>query len=101
MGKSKYFYQEEKMIRPTLVTWIIAIFGLFTFLPLMAAQLLMLFKPNGQKTKDLLIGKGEDWRDKGVVGREWVESRGGRVVLVPLRQGCSTTSIIDRITGDS
>jgi D-beta-D-heptose 7-phosphate kinase/D-beta-D-heptose 1-phosphate adenosyltransferase len=41
--------------------------------------------------------KGEDWRDKGVVGREWVESHGGRVVLVPLRAGCSTTSIIERI----
>ena len=44
-----------------------------------------------------VLAKGEDWRDKGVVGREWVESHGGQVVLVPLREGCSTTSIIDRI----
>ena len=44
-----------------------------------------------------VLVKGEDWRDKGVVGREWVEARGGRVVLVPLREGCSTSAIIDRI----
>jgi len=52
------------MIKPTLITWIIAIFGAITFLPLMAAQVLMLFKPDDQKTKDLIIGKGKDWRDK-------------------------------------
>ena len=27
-------------------------------------QLLVLIKPNNQKTKDLVIGKGEDYRDK-------------------------------------
>ena len=35
----------------------------------------------------------------GVVGRDWVESHGGQVVLVPLRAGCSTSAIIDRIRG--
>lgn len=44
-----------------------------------------------------VLCKGEDWRDKGVVGREWVENHGGQVVLVPLRSGCSTTSIIEKI----
>ncbi|MCD4696790.1 MAG: hypothetical protein K8S16_11180 [Bacteroidales bacterium] len=52
------------MIETTLFTWIIAIFGIITFLPLLVAQLLMLLKPQSQKTKDLIIGKGEDWRDK-------------------------------------
>jgi len=52
------------MIKPTLITWIIAIFGAVTFLPLFSAQFLMLLKPQSQKTKDLIIGKGEDWRDK-------------------------------------
>ena len=52
------------MIKPTIYTWIIAVFGAITFLPLLGAQLLMLLKPQSQKTKDLLIGKGEDWRDK-------------------------------------
>jgi len=41
--------------------------------------------------------KGEDWRDKGVVGREFVESYGGRVVLAPLVKGLSTTAVVDRI----
>ena len=44
-----------------------------------------------------VLVKGEDWRDKGVVGADWVEDHGGQVVLVPLRSGCSTTSIVERI----
>ncbi len=47
-------------------------------------------------TPDVLV-KGEDWRDKGVVGREFVESYGGRVVLAPLVKGLSTTNLIARI----
>ena len=43
--------------------------------------------------------KGEDWRDKGVVGRETVESYGGRVVLAPLLEGRSTTGTIRRVRG--
>lgn len=46
-------------------------------------------------TPDALI-KGEDWADKGVVGREWVESHGGQVFLAPLVPGRSTTSILER-----
>ncbi len=45
---------------------------------------------------DVLV-KGQDWADKGVVGREHVESHGGRVVLLPLVDGISTTHIIERI----
>lgn len=45
---------------------------------------------------DVLV-KGEDWRAKGVVGREWVESRGGRVVLARMTPGRSTTGLLDRI----
>lgn len=47
---------------------------------------------------DVLI-KGEDWAEKGVVGREFVESIGGRVVLLPLVDGLSTTTLIERIRG--
>ena len=46
-------------------------------------------------TPDVLV-KGEDWADKGVVGREWVESHGGQVVLAPVLAGRSTTSILER-----
>lgn len=45
---------------------------------------------------DVLI-KGEDWAGKGVVGREFVESIGGRVVLLPLVKGLGTTELIERI----
>ncbi|MCB9908633.1 MAG: D-glycero-beta-D-manno-heptose-7-phosphate kinase [Planctomycetes bacterium] len=48
-----------------------------------------------QVSPDVLV-KGEDWQDKGVVGREWVESHGGQVVLAPLLAGRSTTNILER-----
>jgi D-beta-D-heptose 7-phosphate kinase/D-beta-D-heptose 1-phosphate adenosyltransferase len=44
-----------------------------------------------------VLAKGEDWRDKGVVGREWVECHGGQVVLIPLVPGRSTTNVVERI----
>ena len=50
-------------MKPTIYTWILAIFGAITFFPLMVAQLIMLFKPNSQQSKDLIIGKGKEWRD--------------------------------------
>ena len=46
-------------------------------------------------TPDVLV-KGEDWADKGVVGREWVEQHGGQVVLAPLVADRSTTGILQR-----
>jgi len=52
------------MFEPTIVTWIIIVFGIITCGPLLYAQLVMLLQPRGQKAKDILIGKGEDWRDK-------------------------------------
>ncbi len=43
--------------------------------------------------------KGQDWAERGVVGREHVEASGGKVVLLPLVEGISTTSIVERIRG--
>ena len=48
---------------------------------------------------DVLV-KGEDYADKAVVGREWVESHGGQVVLAPLLPGRSTTGILEQAGGD-
>jgi D-beta-D-heptose 7-phosphate kinase/D-beta-D-heptose 1-phosphate adenosyltransferase len=45
---------------------------------------------------DVLV-KGGDWRKDSIVGARFVESRGGRVVRVPLLKGYSTTSLIRRI----
>ncbi|MBL4850478.1 MAG: bifunctional heptose 7-phosphate kinase/heptose 1-phosphate adenyltransferase [Planctomycetes bacterium] len=44
-----------------------------------------------------ILCKGEDYRGKVVVGRELVEGYGGRVELVELVPGVSTTNIIARI----
>jgi rfaE bifunctional protein nucleotidyltransferase chain/domain len=45
---------------------------------------------------DILV-KGGDYKKDEVVGRETVENRGGKLILVPLTPGRSSTSIIDKI----
>ncbi|HET9326557.1 MAG TPA: D-glycero-beta-D-manno-heptose 1-phosphate adenylyltransferase [Candidatus Eisenbacteria bacterium] len=45
---------------------------------------------------DVLV-KGGDWAIDRIVGREFVESRGGRVLTVPVREGHSTTGLVTRI----
>ncbi len=45
---------------------------------------------------DILV-KGQDWAEKGVVGQEFVESYGGKVVLAPLVEGKSTTATIEKM----
>jgi len=47
---------------------------------------------------DILV-KGADWAADQIVGRDTVEARGGRVVLVPVEQGHSTSAIVERIRG--
>jgi len=56
------------------------------------AELIRIVRP------DVLV-KGEDWREKGVVGQKFVESYGGRVVLAPLVKGISTSGIVEQIRG--
>jgi D-beta-D-heptose 7-phosphate kinase/D-beta-D-heptose 1-phosphate adenosyltransferase len=45
---------------------------------------------------DVLV-KGGDYTPETVVGRSEVESHGGKVIIVPLTAGHSTTSIIERL----
>jgi D-beta-D-heptose 7-phosphate kinase/D-beta-D-heptose 1-phosphate adenosyltransferase len=45
---------------------------------------------------DVLV-KGEDWATKGVIGREFVESRGGKVVLAKLVDGKSSSATIEKM----
>ncbi len=47
---------------------------------------------------DILV-KGADYRLEEVVGRGVVEQHGGKVVLVPIAQGFSTTGIVNKILG--
>lgn len=45
---------------------------------------------------DVLV-KGSDWAAEDVVGRDVVEARGGRVILIPVVVGFSTTSLVERL----
>lgn len=47
---------------------------------------------------DVLV-KGADWAGKGVVGQQVVEAAGGRVVLVELVAGLSTTRTLEKLRG--
>lgn len=49
---------------------------------------------------DVLV-KGADYSRAGIVGGDWVEARGGRVVRVPLVDGFSTTSLVERLRAPS
>ncbi|MEX0734470.1 MAG: D-glycero-beta-D-manno-heptose 1-phosphate adenylyltransferase [Steroidobacteraceae bacterium] len=48
-----------------------------------------------------VLVKGQDYKPEDVVGRELVESAGGRVVLVPLVASRSTSALIQRICQDA
>jgi len=50
-----------------------------------------------RKVRPDVLVKGEDWQTKGVVGKEFVESYGGRCVLAPMLRGYSTSGIIGKI----
>lgn len=45
---------------------------------------------------DCLV-KGGDWKEASVVGGDLVRARGGKVVIVPLTDGASTTNIVEKI----
>ncbi len=45
---------------------------------------------------DVLV-KGGDWAVDRIVGRESVEARGGRVLAIRLREGLSTSNLVERI----
>jgi len=46
---------------------------------------------------DVLV-KGSDYRPEKVVGKEFVESYGGKVHLVPVVEGYSTTRLAERVS---
>ncbi len=45
---------------------------------------------------DVLV-KGADWAPDHVVGRDVVEANGGRLLLIPVVEGFSTTALADRL----
>jgi hypothetical protein len=71
-------------MQPTMVTWVLIIFGAITMAPLVMAQVIMLARPNSQQVKDILVTKGEDWRDnthfRSALGFAWADW----LLVVPL-----------------
>jgi D-glycero-beta-D-manno-heptose 1-phosphate adenylyltransferase len=49
---------------------------------------------------DVLV-KGADYSRDRIVGADWVEARGGRVVRVPLVAGFSTSALVERLRASS
>ena len=49
---------------------------------------------------DVLV-KGADYSRERIVGADWVESHGGRVVRVPLVSGHSTSALVERLRAPS
>ncbi|MCX5710691.1 MAG: bifunctional heptose 7-phosphate kinase/heptose 1-phosphate adenyltransferase, partial [Candidatus Omnitrophica bacterium] len=45
---------------------------------------------------DVLI-KGSDWKNKGIVGADFVKSCGGKALTINLASGRSTTNLIKKI----
>lgn len=50
-----------------------------------------------QEVAPAVLVKGGDWAIEHIVGREFVEARGGRVMNIALREGLSTSNLIERI----
>lgn len=51
-------------------------------------------------TPDVLV-KGADYSRDRIVGADWIEERGGRVVRVPLLSGYSTSALMERFRASS
>ena len=49
---------------------------------------------------DVLV-KGADYPRDGIVGADWIEARGGRVVRVPILPGFSSTALVERFRASS
>lgn len=49
---------------------------------------------------DILV-KGGDWKTNEIVGADFVESYGGKVYSLPLKDGYSSTDIVSRIKGET
>lgn len=49
------------------------------------------------RTNPHVLVKGGDYTEATVVGAEWVKSKGGRVEIIPFKEGYSTSALIQKI----
>jgi rfaE bifunctional protein nucleotidyltransferase chain/domain len=54
-----------------------------------------------KKIKPNILVKGGDYSKNKIIGKEFIESYGGKVIVIPLSRGNSTTKIIEKIKGRS
>lgn len=52
-----------------------------------------------QVKPDVLV-KGGDWKESEIIGADFVRSNGGEVLSLPLKEGFSTSKIIERMEGN-
>jgi hypothetical protein len=87
------------MLELTWLSWILIVFGAVTLLPLLTAQLFILKEPEGRTAKNLLIGKGQEWRDnthfRSALGMAWADW----ALLVPLFVAGTTGVILEEPWG--
>ena len=77
------------MIKPTIICWILLAFGDLIYLVLLMAQLTIILKPDSQKTRDILIGKGKQWRDKTHFKSAYAFAWADWLVIMPLLALCN------------
>jgi hypothetical protein len=75
------------MFEPTFVTWILIVFGFITCTPLLYANLVMIRRPDSDKTRNLLVGKGENWRDRSHFRSQYALARVDWLIFVPIFVG--------------
>jgi D-sedoheptulose 7-phosphate isomerase len=51
-----------------------------------------------KKIKPDILVKGGDWKESEIIGADFVRSNGGEIASLPLKDGYSTSSIIERMT---
>ena len=56
-------------------------------------KLIELIKPD-------VITKGGDYTPETVVGKKYIESYGGKIKIIPLQEGYSTTNLIKKVIGE-
>jgi hypothetical protein len=87
------------MYEPTVVSWILIVFGIVTVAPLLYANLVMIRDPLSERTKALLIGKGEDWRDASHFKSQLAMAKVDWLIFVPLFMGGIGGIILARAWG--
>ena len=88
------------MLKPLVLTWILVIFGvLFILLPMVYVQLHVVINPNSQKAKDMIIGQGEDYRDKTHVRVSYGIALADMIFWLPLLAAGSIGVLLGRAWG--